>query len=105
VLSRRSSLPTRPQTPEGIFVDLRDKRELNRGFGDAMSRGFELAATTAIFGALGWWIDGRVGTRPAVMIVLVVLAVIGQFVKLWYAYDADMRRHESELPSRQTVKR
>jgi hypothetical protein len=30
------------------------------------------------------------------MIGLVVFAVIGQFVKMWYAYDATMQRLEDE---------
>jgi F0F1-type ATP synthase assembly protein I len=81
-------------------VNLREKRELNRGFGEALSRAFELAATTAIFGGIGWLIDGQLGTRPIAMIVLVVFAMVGQFAKLWYAYDQEMRRHEAALPSR-----
>jgi hypothetical protein len=82
------------------FVDLRDKRELNRGFGDTLSRAFEFAATSAIFGLIGYWIDGRTGTRPLFMLLLSVACLIGQFLKLWYLYDAEMKVHEAALPSR-----
>jgi hypothetical protein len=29
--------------------------------------------------------------------VLVITALVGGFVRFWYVYDADMRRHEDEL--------
>ncbi len=76
---------------------LRTKRELNRGFGDALSQSFEFAAGVAIFFGLGWLVDGWAGTRPLFMIVLTLLAVVGHITKLWYVYDAEMKRHESAL--------
>jgi F0F1-type ATP synthase assembly protein I len=76
---------------------LRTKRELNRGSAGALSAGFELAAVTAIFAGGGWLIDRWLGTRPVFMIVLVITALVGGFVRFWYSYDADMRRHEDEL--------
>jgi F0F1-type ATP synthase assembly protein I len=81
-------------------VDLRDTRELNRGFADTLARGFELAATTAIFGLLGWLVDRWTDTQPLFMLIFGAVAVVGQFVRFWYAYDNEMRRHEAELPSR-----
>jgi F0F1-type ATP synthase assembly protein I len=80
-------------------VDLRDKRELNRGFGDTLARGFELAATTAIFGFLGWLVDRWLGTQPLFILVLGTFAVVGQFALMWYRYDAEMKGHEANLPS------
>ncbi len=75
---------------------LRARRDLHRGFGDALSRAFEFAATTGIFLAIGFGLDRWLGTTPLLMIVLVVFALVGQFVKLWYAYDAEMRRLERD---------
>lgn len=86
-------------------VDLRDKQELNRGFGDTLARAFELAATTAVFGFFGWLLDRWIGTTPLFMLVLGTFAIVGQFVRMWFTYDAEMRRHEEELPSRRNRER
>jgi len=51
-------------------VDLRDRRELNNGFGNALTRAFELVVTPMIVGFLGYLLDGRLGTRPLFMLVL-----------------------------------
>lgn len=71
------------------------KRDLNRGFGDAMSRAVEVALLPAIFGFLGWLVDGWAGTAPAFLIAFVVFAFAGMLVRLWVGYDAEMRRHEA----------
>jgi F0F1-type ATP synthase assembly protein I len=75
---------------------LRHRRELNRGFGEALSRAFEFAVTTALFFVLGLLLDRWLGTTPLFMLVLTVFTLVGQFVRIWYAYDAEMRRHEAE---------
>ena len=74
-------------------------RDLNRGFGDTLSRAFEFAAVVGVFLFLGWALDRWLGTQPVFMIVLVVFALIGQGVRLYYAYDAKMREHEAALPT------
>jgi F0F1-type ATP synthase assembly protein I len=76
---------------------LRTKRELNRGFTEALSSGFVFAAVTALFAGGGWLIDRWLGTMPVFMIVFTVVALVGHFARFWYAYDAQMRRHEDEL--------
>lgn len=75
---------------------LRHRRELNRGFGDALSRAFEFAVTTALFFFVGLLLDRWLGTTPLFMITITVFVLVGQFVRIWYAYDAEMRRHEAE---------
>jgi len=76
---------------------LRTKRELNRGFTEAVTSGFVFAGVVAIFAGAGWLIDRWLGTAPIFTIVLTILALIGHIVRLWYAYDARMREHEAEL--------
>jgi F0F1-type ATP synthase assembly protein I len=76
------------------------KRDLHRGFGDTLSRAFEFAGVVGVFLFLGWLLDRWLGTQPIFMIVLVVFALVGQGARLWYAYDAQMRRHEADLPGR-----
>jgi F0F1-type ATP synthase assembly protein I len=79
-------------------LDLRDKRALNNGFGEALSRAFEFAVTPVIFGLLGHLLDLRTGTSPVFMLTLALFAVVGMFVKLWYAYDAAMRAEDARAP-------
>lgn len=79
-------------------VDLRERRETLNGFGEALSRAFEFVATPTLFGAGGWLIDGWVGTAPVFTVVFAVFALCGMFVRMWYGYDAEMRRHEREAP-------
>ena len=50
--------------------DLSAKRELNKGFGDALSVAVELAVTPAIFAFLGWRLDEWLGTTPLFLLVL-----------------------------------
>jgi F0F1-type ATP synthase assembly protein I len=78
--------------------DLAAKRQLNRGYGDGLSRAFEIVLTPVILGYFGSLIDRWLGTSPAFTIVFVVLAVAGLFVKLWLGYDREMRAHEAKVP-------
>lgn len=74
------------------------KRDLNRGFGDAMSKAVEIALLPAVFGFIGWFIDQRLGTGPGFLLGMVVFAFAGMLVRAWIGYDAEMRRHEGGLP-------
>lgn len=80
-----------------VMFDLRAKQELNRGFGHAYGRGFDIALTPLVFGGLGWLVDRAVGTHMVFMIGFAVFAVIGLFIRTWIGYDADMRREEAAL--------
>ncbi|MGA1311704.1 MAG: AtpZ/AtpI family protein [Ilumatobacteraceae bacterium] len=63
---------------------------------DSLSRGMEIAGTALVFFVLGWFIDRRVETTPLFMIVFVVVALVAQFVKLYYVYNAQMSQLEAE---------
>ena len=78
--------------------DLQSKRELNSGFATATSRGLEFAASVALFGGVGWLIDRWLGSAPIALIVLGVLAFVGNFARTWYAYEATMTKLEADLP-------
>jgi F0F1-type ATP synthase assembly protein I len=77
-------------------VDLRDRQQLNKGFGDGLSRAFELSATPAIFAGLGWLIDRWVGTQPLFLLVFFFFAIAGVGYMTWHRYDEEMREHETE---------
>jgi F0F1-type ATP synthase assembly protein I len=78
--------------------DLSAKRELSRGFGDALSTAFELAVTPAVMALIGWWIDSKLGTTPLFLVALFVFTMSYVIWKLFVRYDAQMRDHESRVP-------
>jgi F0F1-type ATP synthase assembly protein I len=80
------------------FFDLRARREMHNGFGDALARAFELVVTPLVFAVLGWLLDGWLGTRPVFTVVLAVFAVAGVVIRMYYGYELEMRRHEQEGP-------
>lgn len=61
---------------------------------DSMSRGMEIAGTTAIFFFIGFALDRFAGTTPWLMIAFVLLGVVGQFVRSYYVYTAAMEVHQ-----------
>ncbi|MCU1373654.1 MAG: hypothetical protein JWO68_940 [Actinomycetia bacterium] len=77
-------------------MDLRERRELNNGFGEALSRAFELAATPAIFAGFGWLIDRQLGTSPLFLLVLFFLAIAGVGYMTWFKYEEEMKAHEDD---------
>ena len=77
-------------------MDLRalaERRDLNSGFGDSLARAFEIVFTPFVFGAFGWWIDGRTGTRPLFALGLGILVMV---VTLWKLSRGYMTRMDSE---------
>jgi F0F1-type ATP synthase assembly protein I len=78
-------------------MDLRQRRELHNGFGESLSRAFELALTPAIFGFLGYLLDGWLGTRPLFMLVFFAFVITYLIWKQFRQYDADMREQENRL--------
>lgn len=64
----------------------------NRGYGDAMGRGLELALTLVVMGGFGWLVDRMVGTYPLFLVIFSVLGFAGISAKLWLGYDLEMRK-------------
>ena len=63
--------------------------------GNESARGIELAITPVVFGGIGWLVDGWVGTGPWLAIGFAAFALVGTIAKMWFAYDAEMRAHET----------
>jgi F0F1-type ATP synthase assembly protein I len=78
-------------------MDFGDRRELYNGFGDGLSRAFELAVTPLIFGFFGWLLDRWIGTLPVFTLTLGLLTLVYMFIRMWWAYDAKMKSHEGQL--------
>lgn len=50
-----------------------------------LSAGIEFTAVTAALALIGWWLDGKAGTDPWLMIVGMAMGLIGGTYKLWKA--------------------
>ena len=75
-------------------MDLRDRRQTWSGFSDALARAIELVATPLLFAVGGWYLDRWLGTRPLFTLTLFLLVVVGMAARMYYAYKAEMQRHE-----------
>jgi hypothetical protein len=79
-------------------VDLRERRELNNGFGEALARAFELVATPGIFAAAGYGLDRLFGLHFVLTWVLGMVALAGMFIRMYYGYEHEMQEHEAAGP-------
>ncbi|MGF1596445.1 MAG: AtpZ/AtpI family protein [Acidimicrobiales bacterium] len=57
---------------------------------------YELALSAVVFGLLGWWLDGRLGITPVLMITFTLLGFVGSAVSVYYRYRAEMARLAAE---------
>jgi F0F1-type ATP synthase assembly protein I len=94
-----------PSSPSKTESPADYKRQSYQGLGDGMSRAVELALTPAIFGGLGYLLDQTFNTQPTFMIVLVVLTLIGMFVRNWAAYKVKMQELEAQAVASAEEKR
>jgi F0F1-type ATP synthase assembly protein I len=75
-----------------------DTRHWARQEDEGWSRAMELALTPVVAGVIGYIIDRIAGTVPVFAITFLILASVGTFIKMYYAYDAKMKAHEAEAP-------
>ncbi len=81
-------------------MDLRERRHLYNGFGNALSRGFELVVTPMVFALGGWFLDRWLGTTPVLAVALGLFGFAGVCTRMYLQYVAAMAEHDAELPSR-----
>jgi len=62
----------------------------------SLGRGMDFALVMLVFLGIGALIDRWLGTWPAFAIGLVLFSVVGQFVKMYYEYNATMEQLEAE---------
>lgn len=85
--------PPRPTPRE--FATLKPPPTV-KGTSDKLGIGIDVALVTLVFLGLGYLLDRWLDTKPVFMIVLVCVALIGEFVRFWYDYDARMKVLEAE---------
>jgi F0F1-type ATP synthase assembly protein I len=73
------------------------RRQLTTGFSNTLATAFELAFTPALFGLLGWWIDGRLGTKPLFLLSFAIFVFGYEVWKLLQKYNADLDRQQAEV--------
>ena len=73
-----------------------DARSVRESFGDALSAGFELVMTPAIFAFFGWLIDRQVGTWPVFTLVLGSIVLVYEVWKLVHWYTDELDRQLAE---------
>jgi len=75
-----------------------EKREMKQGSGDATAAAFELVATPAIFGFLGWLLDRKLEIFPLFTLVFVAVTITYASWRLYKQYtlrlteEAEQRR-------------
>ena len=79
------------------MFDLSAKRELNNGFGNALSSAVELAVTPALMALVGWQIDRWLGTSPLVFLFLFAFTVAYVSWREYTRYQHRMAHQEQEL--------
>jgi len=72
---------------------------INKATDDKIGKGIDVALVTLSFLGIGYALDRWLDTKPLFMIVLVVLALVGEFVRFWYDYDARMKVLEAQRAS------
>jgi len=63
-----------------------------------MARAVEITLTPAIMGGLGYLLDRWLGTGPVFFLILFVFTIGYVVWKMFVRYDAEMRRHEANIP-------
>jgi F0F1-type ATP synthase assembly protein I len=68
---------------------------LNVGFGYA-GAGLSFVLAMLFFGGLGWWLDGRLHTRPWFFVAGAMIGAFGAFMRIYYRVQRDLARKKDE---------
>lgn len=80
-----------PETP-------RRRTEAELDFGRFAGLGLRFVVTVALFGLLGWWIDGRVGSAPWLLVAGILLGSVLAFISTLRAVPPARNLHLPPLP-------
>lgn len=79
-----------------------NRSRLGAGAERGFTAAFELVATPALFGLIGYFLDARLGTGRLLTFGLAIFVVVYLLWKLWYQYTTEMVRLEAELINQRT---
>jgi hypothetical protein len=82
-------------------VDLRAKRDLYNGFGNTLSRAFEIVLIPLVFALPGWGLDRWLGTSPVFALLGGAFGLAGVSARMYYEYAARMDAEAAKLPGAQ----
>ena len=82
--------------PERIRSVARTSKASASAGDQGLGQGAEIAIGLLVFFGIGAGLDWLLGTTPVFMIALTIFCAVGQFVRVWYSYDARMRNLEAE---------
>ncbi len=82
--------------PERIRSVARTSKSSAAAGDQGLGQGAEIAIGLLVFFGIGAGLDWLLGTTPVFMIALTIFCAVGQFVRVWYGYDARMRNLEAE---------
>ena len=100
--ARRASKPW-SQRVVTLVAGKNPQRTRGNGADAGLGQGMELAITVAIFLGLGWLVDTWVGAFPAFTIGFTVFAMAGASARMWFDYDARMKRLEADRLATKTA--
>jgi F0F1-type ATP synthase assembly protein I len=60
----------------------------------SMGRGMELAVSVLVFTLIGFALDAAFDTLPWITVSLIVFSTVGNFVRMYYSYNAQMNALE-----------
>jgi F0F1-type ATP synthase assembly protein I len=67
-------------------------------FGRYAGLGLRFVVTIALFGLLGWWLDGRLGSTPWVLVGAILLGAVVAFIGIVRAVPPARNLHLPPLP-------
>ena len=65
---------------------------------DPLAHAVAMVITPVMLGFLGVWLDSMIGTRPILMIALVVVGIVGAFFSAYFRYEKRMAEHDRDKP-------
>jgi F0F1-type ATP synthase assembly protein I len=94
---------------KGSELDDSQRRELSNDIFHRSSGSFELVLSPLLLGAIGFWVDHRVGVVPLFTILFALAGAIGAVLNVYYGYrhamtavEASRAEAKSELASSRT---
>lgn len=68
-----------------------------------LGKGTELAVSVLVFTLIGLALDAAFNTLPWITVGLVIFSTVGNFVRMYYAYNAQMEAHEAQRRASRSV--